>query len=71
MYVLKLYLRAIGIMTHMIVVEKRHVDLRNRIEDSEINPHSCSHFIFNKDAKDYIEKKKIDSSTNVLGKAGF
>lgn len=55
----------------MIVVEKRHVDLRNRIEDSEINPHSCSHFIFNKDAKDYIEKKKIDSSTNVLGKAGF
>ena len=54
---LKLYYRAIVINTAWYWYSDRQVDQWNRIEDSEMNPHSYSHLIFDKVAKTIQWKK--------------
>jgi hypothetical protein len=70
----KLYYRAIAIKAAWEWHKNRYEEQQNRIEDLDMNPHSCTHLIFNKDDK----KKKKDgektaSSTTLLGKvsAGY
>jgi hypothetical protein len=54
----------------MALAQNRQVIQWNRTENSEINPHSHSHLIFNEDAKKYIAEKRASSKT-VLGKLGI
>jgi hypothetical protein len=54
---LELYYRAIVIKTALYWYRDRQVDQWNRIEDSEINPHTYSHLIFDKGAKTIQCKK--------------
>jgi hypothetical protein len=54
---LKLYYRAIVIKTAWYWYSDRQVDEWNRIEDSEMNPHTYHHLIFNKGAKTIQWKK--------------
>jgi hypothetical protein len=55
---LKLYYRAIVIKTTWYWYNDRQVDLQNRIEDTEMNPNTYSHLIFNKRAKTIQWKKR-------------
>ena len=48
---IKRYYRAIVIKNACYRYSERQVDEWNRIEDPEINPHTCSHLIFDKGAK--------------------
>ena len=63
---LTLYYRATGIETAWYWYRDRQVDQWNRIEDSEIKPHTYSHLIFDKDAKN-IQWKKQASPINGAG----
>jgi hypothetical protein len=65
----KLYYRAIAIKTAWYWQQSSYEDQRNRIEDLEMNPHSCPHLIFDKGTKN-MQWKKV-CSTNVVGKSGY
>jgi hypothetical protein len=67
---LKLYCRAIVIKTAWYWYSERQLDQWNRIEDPEMNPHTCGHLIFDKGAKTIQWKKKTAFSTNGAGTTG-
>jgi hypothetical protein len=54
----KLYYKAIVIETACYSHKNRHVDQQNQIEDSDINPYTCGHVIFDKEARNTHWKKK-------------
>ena len=54
---LKLYYRAILIKTAWYWYKERQVDQCNRIEDTEMNPHTYVHLIFDKATKTIQWKK--------------
>jgi hypothetical protein len=60
---LKLYYRAIVIKIVWYWYSDRQVDQWNRIEDTEMNPHTYVHLIFDKGAKT-IQGEKTAFSTN-------
>ena len=67
---LKLYYRAIVIKkTPWYRYTDRQVDQWNRTKDSEMNPHTYGHLIFDKGAKT-IQWKKTAFSTNGAGTTG-
>jgi hypothetical protein len=55
---LKLYYRAIGIITAWYWYSERQVDQWNRIEDPKMNTHTNGHLIFDKLAKSIQWKKE-------------
>jgi hypothetical protein len=55
---LKLYYRAIVIKSVMYWYSDRQVDQWNRIEGTEMNPHTYGHLIFDKEAKTIQWKKR-------------
>jgi hypothetical protein len=59
---LKLYYKAIVIFLKIALhwYRDRQVDQWHRIKDTEINPHTYRHLIFNKEAKNHtMEKENI------------
>jgi hypothetical protein len=63
---LKLYYRAIVINTAWYWYSNRQIDQWDRIEDSEMNPHSYGHLIFDKGAKTIHWKKRQHFQQMVL-----
>jgi hypothetical protein len=66
----KLYNRALAIKTEWYWHKCRYEDQWNRIEDTDMNPCSYDHLIFDKCAKN-IQCRKTSFSTNVAGKSGY
>jgi hypothetical protein len=65
----KLYYRAIAIKTAWYWHKNRHEDQWNRTDDSDMNPCSYAHSIFDKDTQN-IHGEKTTSATNIAGKTG-
>ena len=63
---IKLYYKAIVIDTAWYWSSDRQVDQWNRIEDPEMNPHSYSHLIFDKGAKNISVEKRQHFQQMVL-----
>ena len=49
--------------------KNRHVDVPNRTENLEINPHTFGQLIYNKEARIYNKEKTV-SPTSGAGKTG-
>jgi len=67
---LKQYCRAIVIKTVWYWYRDRQIDQWNRIEDPEMNSHTCGHLIFDKRSQNHPMEKKITFSTNGAGSSG-
>jgi hypothetical protein len=63
---LKLYYRAIVIKTSWYWYSDRPVDQWNRIEDSEMNPHTYGHLIFTRELKPFSGKKTAFSTNGAV-----
>jgi hypothetical protein len=66
----KLCYRAIAIKTPRYWHKNRYEDQWKKTEDLDVNPHSYTHLIFDKVAKN-IQWNKTASSTNIAGKIGY
>ena len=66
---LKLYYRVIVTKTAWFWYSGRQVDQWNRIEDTEMNPHTYGHLIFDKGAKT-IQWRKDNIKKNYAGSTG-